>query len=80
MIHRCGDCRASDTTLQVDMMIDADFLKDSEIIIQKLMKIPAMRALEKRHLQALLEMSDIIEFEPGSRSWKKGGSSGVFFI
>jgi CRP-like cAMP-binding protein len=53
-------------------MIDADFLKDSELIIQKLMKIPAMRALEKRHLQALLEMSEIREFEPGDQILEEG--------
>ena len=53
-------------------MIDADFLKDSEMIIQKLMKIPAMRALEKHHLQALLEMSEIKMFEPGEQVLEEG--------
>ena len=53
-------------------MIDADFLKDSEMIIQKLMKIPAMRALEKHHLQALLEMSEIKAFEPGDQILEEG--------
>lgn len=53
-------------------MIDADFLKDSEIIIQKLMKIPAMRALEKSHLQSLLEMSQIREFEAGVQILEEG--------
>ena len=53
-------------------MIDKDFLKDSEMIIEKLMKIPAMRALEKRHLQALLEMSRIKEFEPGEQILEEG--------
>ena len=48
------------------------FIKDSEIIIQKLMKIPTMRALEKRHLQALLEMSEIKEFEPGEQILEEG--------
>jgi CRP-like cAMP-binding protein len=53
-------------------MINADFLQDSEIIIQKLMKIPAMRALERRHLQELLEMSDIKVFEPGEQILEEG--------
>ena len=53
-------------------MINADFLEDSEIIIQKLMKIPAMRALERRHLQELLEMSDIKAFEPGEQILEEG--------
>lgn len=53
-------------------MIDADFLKDSEMIIQKLMKIPAMRALEKEHLQALLDMSEIKEFAPGEQILEEG--------
>jgi CRP-like cAMP-binding protein len=53
-------------------MIDADFLKDSEMIIQKLMKIPAMRALEKQHLQALLEMSEIKMFAPGEQILEEG--------
>jgi CRP/FNR family cyclic AMP-dependent transcriptional regulator len=53
-------------------MIDTDFLKDSEMIIQKLMKIPAMRALEKRHLQALLEMSEIKVFKPGEKILEEG--------
>jgi len=53
-------------------MIDTDFLKDNELIIQKLMKIPAMRALEKHHLQALLEMSEIKVFEPGEQILKEG--------
>ena len=53
-------------------MIDADFIKDSEIIIQKLMKIPAMRAMEKRHLQALLELREIKEFEPGEQILEEG--------
>lgn len=53
-------------------MIDADFLKDNEMIIQKLMKIPAMRALERDHLQALLEMSEIKEFAPGEQILEEG--------
>ncbi len=53
-------------------MIDADFLKDSEMIIQKLMKIPAMRALEKTHLEALVEMSEIKAFEPGEQIMEEG--------
>ena len=53
-------------------MIDADFLKDSEMIIQKLMKIPAMRALERRHLEALLKMSEVREFEPGEKILEEG--------
>jgi len=53
-------------------MIDADFLKDSEMIIQKLMKIPAMRALEKTHLEALVEMSEIKSFEPGEQIMEEG--------
>lgn len=53
-------------------MINADFLQDSELIIQKLMKIPAMRALERRHLQELLEMSDIKAFEPGEQILEEG--------
>jgi CRP/FNR family transcriptional regulator, cyclic AMP receptor protein len=56
----------------VKSMIDEDYLKDSEIIIQKLMKIPAMRALEKRHLQSLLEMSEIKVFEPGEQILEEG--------
>jgi len=53
-------------------MIDTDFLKDSEMIIQKLMKIPAMRALEKHHLQALLEMSEISVFGPDELILEEG--------
>jgi CRP/FNR family cyclic AMP-dependent transcriptional regulator len=53
-------------------MINTDFLEDSEIIIQKLMKIPAMRALERRHLQELLDMSDIKAFEPGEQILEEG--------
>jgi CRP-like cAMP-binding protein len=53
-------------------MIDAAFLKDSEMIIQKLMKIPAMRALERRHLEALLEMSEVKEFQPGDQILEEG--------
>lgn len=53
-------------------MIDAAFLKDSEMIIQKLMKIPAMRALEKSHLEALVEMSEIKAFEPGEQIMEEG--------
>jgi CRP-like cAMP-binding protein len=53
-------------------MINKDFLKDSELIIQKLMKIPAMRALEKEHLHALLEMSTIREFQPGEQILEEG--------
>jgi CRP-like cAMP-binding protein len=56
----------------VPTMIDVEFLKDSELIIQKLMKIPAMRALEKEHLQALLEMSDVKEFQPGEQILEEG--------
>lgn len=53
-------------------MIDTDYLNDNELIIQKLMKIPAMRALEREHLQALLEMSDIKEFQPGEQILEEG--------
>lgn len=53
-------------------MIDANFLKDNEMIIQKLMKIPAMRALEKTHLEALVEMSEIKAFEPGEQIMEEG--------
>jgi len=53
-------------------MIDTDFLNDNEVIIHKLMKIPAMRALEKEHLQALLEMSDVKEFHPGEQILEEG--------
>lgn len=53
-------------------MVDDEYLKDSELIIQKLMKIPAMRALEKEHLRALLKMSEIKSFEPGDRILEEG--------
>jgi CRP-like cAMP-binding protein len=36
------------------------------------MKIPAMRALEREHLQALLEMSDVKEFQPGEQILQEG--------
>ena len=53
-------------------MIDTDFLKDSEMIIEKLMKIPAMRALEKSHLKSLLEMSQLREFQAGEQILEEG--------
>ncbi len=62
-------------------MVNAEFLKDNEAIVQKLMKIPAMRALEKEHLQALLEMSSVKEFQPGAQILEEGRfEASIFYL
>jgi CRP-like cAMP-binding protein len=53
-------------------MIDDAFLRDNQAIINKLQQIPMLRAMEKQHLQALLEMSEIMEFAPGAIILEEG--------
>ncbi len=53
-------------------MIDDSYLKDNEAIIKKLQQIPVLRLLEKEHLQTLLELSEIREFNPGEQILEEG--------
>ncbi len=53
-------------------MINDAFLKDNEAIIQKLQQIPALRSLEKEHLQTLLDLSEIREFHPDEQILEEG--------
>ena len=53
-------------------MIDDAFLKDNEAIIQKLQQIPVLRSLEKEHLQTLLDLSEIREFNPDDQILEEG--------
>ncbi len=53
-------------------MINEAFLKDNEAIIKKLQQIPVLRTLEKKHLQILLDLSEIREYGPGDRILEEG--------
>ncbi len=53
-------------------MIDNAFLEDNEAIIRKLQQIPVLRALEKEHLQTLLDLSEVREFNPGEQILEEG--------
>jgi CRP/FNR family cyclic AMP-dependent transcriptional regulator len=53
-------------------MIDEAFLRDNQAIIKKLQQIPMLRAMEKEHLEALLEMSQIMEYDPGATILEEG--------
>lgn len=54
------------------MIIDEAFIRDNEAIIRKLKQIPVLRAMEKEHLQTLLELSEVREFNPGQQILEEG--------
>lgn len=65
----------------VVMIVDNEFLRDNEAIIRKLKTIPVLRALELKHLQALLAMSEIREYEAGELILAEGScDSWIFYL
>lgn len=62
-------------------MIESDYLKESDNIIQKLSEIPSLKPFDEKELRGVLELSKIRKYDPGELIIEEGKyDSWVFFI
>jgi len=60
-------------------MIESDYLKDNNEIIQKLMRIPALKSFNEENMQTLLHMSKIKEFKTGDLIFEEGSYANLIY-
>lgn len=60
-------------------MLEPEFLKENRILIQTMMKIPALNTLAETELHELLRHSEVETFEPGDLILKEGGYDGRIY-
>ena len=60
-------------------MVDADYLKENEYLIQKLMRIPALKSFTEEHVQELLKMSKVRIFKAGELIFEEGSYANLIY-
>lgn len=53
-------------------MIESDYLKESEDLVQKLRQIPALASFDEKDLKGILNLSKIRKYEPGELIIEEG--------
>jgi CRP/FNR family cyclic AMP-dependent transcriptional regulator len=54
-------------------MLESDYLKESEELVQKLRQIPALASFDEKDLKGILNLSKIRKYEPGELIIEEGG-------
>jgi len=60
-------------------MVDSDYLEENRYIIQKLMRIPALKSFKEENIQELLKMSTIREFNAGELIFEEGSYANLIY-
>ncbi len=62
-------------------MIESDYLKESEELIQKLRQIPTLKSFDDKDLKGVLKLSKIRKYEPGELILEEGQyDNWVYFL
>lgn len=62
-------------------MIESDYLKESETLVQKLREMPSLNHFDEKDLKGALSLSKIRKYKPGELIIKEGGyDSWIYFI
>ena len=62
-------------------MIESDYLKESEELIQKLRQIPTLKSFDEKDLKGVLNLSKIKKYEPGELIIEEGQyENWVYFL
>ncbi|MBW2331753.1 MAG: cyclic nucleotide-binding domain-containing protein [Deltaproteobacteria bacterium] len=62
-------------------MIESDYLKESEDLIQKLRGIPTLESFDEKDLKGILKLSKIRKYEPGELILEEGQyDNWVYFL
>lgn len=62
-------------------MIESDYLKESESLVEKLMKMPSLKDFDEKDLKGALSLSKIRKYKPGELILEEGAyDNWIYFI